>query len=60
MLLHILQEGQRAIQLPSIDCLCSFTGILERDTEVGTTRTGGLAVVDGFSVSCVPDHLCVD
>ena len=33
-LLHILQVLDRSLNLPAIDCLCGFSGILEADSEV--------------------------
>jgi len=54
VLLDILKIGDSALQLPAIDCLCRFAGVLERDAEVGTTSPCRLLRCDRGC--CVPDH----
>lgn len=42
MLLHILEEGNSALQLPSVDGLGGLTSVLEGHSEVGTAGAGRL------------------
>jgi hypothetical protein len=42
-----------ALELPAIDGLCSFAGVLEGDAEVGAVSAGGLAWLDRGG--CVAD-----
>lgn len=52
MLLHILEEGNSALQLPAVDGLGGLVGVLEGDSEVGTAGAGRLGGLDlGRSVS---------
>ena len=50
---HIAQVCQCALELPAIDSLCCFTGVLEGDAEVGAVSAGGFALLDRGS--CVAD-----
>jgi len=50
---HIVQIGQRALQLPAVDGLCCFAGVFEGDAEVGAVGAGGLALLD--CGGCVAD-----
>jgi hypothetical protein len=54
VLSNILQVLDCALQLPAVDCLCGFAGVLEGDTEVGATSAGGGTVFNGCC--CVSDH----
>jgi len=54
VLLDVLEIGDSALQLPAIDCLCRFTGVLERDAEVGSASPCRLLGRDRGC--CVPDH----
>lgn len=38
----VLEVLNGALQLPSVDGLSGFTGVLERDTQVRAPRTGAL------------------
>jgi hypothetical protein len=52
VLLHILEEGNSALQLPAVDGLGGLVGVLEGDSEVGTAGAGRLGGLDlGRSVS---------
>lgn len=42
VLLHILEEGNSALQLPSVDGLGGLTSVLEGHSEVGTAGAGRL------------------
>lgn len=53
--LDILEVGDGALELPAVDGLGRLTGILERDTEVGTARAGRLGGRD--LGGCVADLL---
>lgn len=41
LLNHILEEGDGTGDLPAVDCLGGFAGVLEGGTEVGATSAGG-------------------
>jgi len=47
MLEHIVEKGEGALKLPSVDSLRSLAGVLERGAEVAAASPGGLCVVDG-------------
>jgi hypothetical protein len=52
VLLDVLEELNGALKLPSVDGLSRLARVLERDTEVGTARAGGLRRLDlGGSVT---------
>lgn len=53
MIDHIAQVGQRALELPPIDGLRCFTGVLEGDAEVGAVGAGGFALL--YRGGCVAD-----
>lgn len=42
MLADVLEELDGTLKLPAVDGLGSLAGVLERDTEVGTTSAGAL------------------
>lgn len=52
VLLHVLEEGDGARQLPAIDGLRGLAGVLVGDAEVGAARACGLG---GLDVCCVAD-----
>ena len=43
---HVVQVGQRALQLPAVDGLRRFAGVFEGDAEVGAAGAGGLGGLD--------------
>lgn len=53
LLNHIVEVGQRALQLPAVDRLGRLAGVLEGDAQVGTARAGGFRRLD--MGGCVPD-----
>lgn len=53
MIDHIAQVCQRALELPAIDGLRCFAGVLEGDAEVGAVSAGGFALLDRGG--CVAD-----
>lgn len=54
VLLHILEEGHSALQLPAVDYLSRFAGVLERYPEVRAASSSRLLGRDRGC--CVPDH----
>ena len=40
MLLNVLEELNGTLELPSVDGLGGLAGVLERDTQVGSARSG--------------------
>jgi len=42
LLPDVFEENKSSRKLHSVDCLSGLAGVLERDTEVGTARLGGL------------------
>lgn len=52
VLLDVLEELEGAGQLPAIDGLGGFPGVLERNSQVSTAGAGGLSALDlGSGVS---------
>ena len=46
MVLDVLEVLEGTGDLPAVDGLSGLTGVLERDTEVGTASAGALGVLD--------------
>lgn len=46
MIDDIIQIGERSREFPSVDCLGGFSSILERNTKIGATSSGGLLRCD--------------
>lgn len=53
MIDHIAQVRQCALELPAIDSLGGFAGVLEGNAEVGAVSAGGFAWLDRGG--CVAD-----
>ena len=53
MINNIAQICQRALELPAIDGLSRFAGVLEGDAEIGAVSTGRFAWLDRGG--CVAD-----
>jgi hypothetical protein len=53
VLLHILEEGDGALELPAVDGLGGLARVLERDSEVGAAGAGRLGRVN--FLRCVPN-----
>ena len=56
MFANIVEVADGLLQTHAIDGLCSFTSVLEVDTEVRAASLGRLCWVDGRC--CVADHWC--
>lgn len=53
MIDDIIQIGDCSREFPSVDCLGSFTRVLEGDTKIGATGSGGFLGCD--LCCCVAD-----
>ncbi len=60
LLNHIVEVGQRALQLPAVDGLRRLAGILKGDAQVGTARAGRFRRLDvGGCVADLEERACV-
>ena len=46
LVLHVLEVGEGALELPAVDGLGGLAGVLERDTQVRAPGAGALCGVD--------------
>jgi hypothetical protein len=55
--LDVLEELDRALEFPAIDCLCSLAGVFEGNSKVSTASAGRLGRMD---LSCCVSDLDVE